>query len=285
MFKQLGSGDLTPQPPTDLTVLSETSEYIFTGVIAALAFLTVVYAVVLSRRYASWIPVLCCAGGTLAVFTEPLIDSHLQVWWPHHNQPDVLDIWGRQIPIVGLLAILFYFGAGSYLRWSWLQQARSVKTIWMLFLIEAGVALIMEPMAIKLRIWHYYGDHGLTVFHYPVYWPFIASAAGVATGTVLFKLTPHLTSYRVLLAVPLVPSVISAIYWFCGWPMYTALNAEPAKGVLILCNLASIGLAVTVVWICTLAVARPQPARGDEASLPAQAERVLRDAEPAIATR
>lgn len=251
MFLQ--DANFGPEPPTGLQVLSETSEYVFTGVVAAVGLVAIGYAAHLSRRSPSWIPILCCAGGFLAVFTEPLIDSHLQVWWPKHHQPDVLSVWGRNIPVVGMLAIMWYFGAGTYLRWTWLRRKGAAANIWLLFSIEVGVALILEPLAIKYRIWYYYGEHGLSVFGYPVFWPFIAAACGATAGTILYKLAPYLTGWRVLVTVPLIPSTISAIYWFCGWPMYTVLNVQAPLPVLYLCNLASIGLALLVVWMCTIA--------------------------------
>lgn len=243
-----------PQPPTDLSVLSQTSEYVFTAVVAVIAVVAIIFSLYLGRRLRSWIPILCCVGGFLAVFTEPLIDSHLYVWWPHHSQPDVFDIWGRKVPVVGMLAIMWYFGAGTYLRWMWLKRKGAAANVWALFLTEACVALVLEPLAIHFRIWYYYGEHGLTIFGYPVFWPFIAASCGAAAGTLLFKLGPRLTGFRVLLTVPLIPSTIGAIYWFCGWPMYIVLNAQAPLPVVYTCNLISIGLSLIVVWLCTVAV-------------------------------
>ena len=242
-----------PVPPVDLQVLSPIAEWGFLWVNVAICVALLVWAVKLSRDWRTWIPLMCVIGGALTLLLEPTIDDHLQVWWGIHEQPTVISGFGRDLPLLVLPVVTWYFGAGVLLRWHWLVKHGAIKRIWTVYAIEVGAALCLEPPAIALDIWHYYGEHGLRFFGYPIWWPFVGGACNVLAGTVLYKMTPYLTGWRVLIAAPLIPMSVAAVYWGAGWPMFYVLNVEPGFLVVVLTSFFSIALAFVIVWLCTIA--------------------------------
>jgi hypothetical protein len=244
---------MAPEPPIDMVVRSALAEWAFLWVNVAICVALVVWAIVVTRQYRTWIPLLCVIGGAITIYLEPLIDAHLQVWWPKHEQPTVVSGWGRELPLLALFVVTWYFGAGVLLRWHWLQKEGPVKWLWTVYAIEVAAALALEPPAIALHLWHYYGEHGLRFFGYPIWWPFVGGACNMLAGTVLWRMTPYLKGWKVILAAPLIPMCVAAVYWGAGWPMFYVLNVEPAHWVVYLVSFSSIGLAFMIVWLCTIA--------------------------------
>lgn len=242
-----------PLPPIHESVGGATKEWIFIGAHSTVFLVALGVAIYLSFRRRSPIPVLCMVGGVLCLYTEPMIDAHLQVWWPEHDQPDVFHAWGRDIGIMLIPILGWYFGAGTYVRWYFLDKYGSSFRVWWIYMAEVGAAIALEPAAIQLHLWHYYGFQGLRLFGYPIWWPFIGGACGVLAGTLIYKLTPYLKGWRLALVPPLVPMAVVAVYWSTSWPMFNALNTEAPHAVVYLCSALSVALAVLVVWICTIA--------------------------------
>ena len=243
---------LAPDPPY-FEVLSKSAEYWFFASQVVAVLITVAYAVVASRRGKNLIPFMCVVGGGLTIFLEPLIDSHLHVWWGAHHQPDILDVWGREIPFMILLTVIFYFGLNTAMRYRWMEKNGPASKLWTLYAIEVGCALALEPPAIQLDIWHYYGNHGFRIFGYPAWWPFVGGACCMAAGTLVYLLRKYLDGVRVLLVPPIVVLAVAAAYWGAGWPMFVVLNNEPSNWVVYPASFASVGLAFLIVWICTIA--------------------------------
>ena len=51
----------------------------------------------------------------------------------------------------------------------------------------------------------------------------------------------------------MVPMAVVAVYWSVGWPMFNVLNKEASHAAVYAASLASIGLSLFVVWLCTIA--------------------------------
>lgn len=245
--------EFMPVPPVEMVVRSALAEWAFLWVNVAICMALIVWAVRLSRGWKTWVPIMCVVGGALTLILEPTIDSHLHVWWPEHGQPTVISGWGRDLPLLVLPVVMWYFGAGVLLRWHWLVKYGAIKRLWTVYAIEVGAALALEPAAIALHLWHYYGEQGIRFFGYPLWWPFIGGACNVLAGTVLYKMTPYLKGWRVLMAAPLIPMCVAAVYWGAGWPMFYVLNIEPAYTVVLLTSFFSVALAFIIVWLCTVA--------------------------------
>jgi hypothetical protein len=222
-------------------------------VILVLTIALLIVAAILSKRWKTLLPLMATIGGGLTIFLEPLIDAQLQVWWPSHHQASVLDIWGRKIPIMILPVVTLYFGVGVILRLYWFNKYGPRTRIWTLFFVEVLLAIALEPPAINLNLWHYYGFHGLRFFGYPIWWPFTGGASAMAAGTAVYKLGPYLKGWKVVLAAPLVPMGVAAGYWGVGWPMFDTLNRHPAHWLVYPVMVVSIALSFFVVWICTIA--------------------------------
>jgi hypothetical protein len=276
-----GDGLFGPMPPMDSHVKSATAEWIFLGVMTAIFIGGSIYALVHSVRARTWIPILCMVGGLLCVFTESMVDDHLQVWWPIHEQPDTFSAFGRSIPLMVLPIVGWYFGLGAYLRWGLLQKYGARLRVWLIYAIEVAAAIALEPPAIQLHLWHYYGDHGLRFFGYPIWWPFVGGACGVVAGTLIYKLTPYLTGRRVFVVPFLVPMSTVAVYWAAGLPMFNVLNKAPsAQWITHLGAFASIGLALLIVWICTIATGHHEYRQ--QAKLAKQAKVAVDEPVPAL---
>jgi hypothetical protein len=247
-----GPPQLAPEPPYQLHVLSKFAEYAFAWVQTAVCLGSFWYAIVVGRRGRTAIPFMCMIGGALTIFLEPLIDSHLQVWWPIHYQPDVLTVWGRNVPLMILPVVAWYFGLNAAMRYRWMQKNGPATKLWKLYAIEVACALALEPPAIQLDLWHYYGNHGLRIFGYPVWWPFVGGACCMAAGTLVFLLAPYLRGPRVLLTAPIVVMGVCAAYWGAGWPMFTVLNIEAPTWMVLPASALSIAFSFLIVWVCTI---------------------------------
>ncbi|CAM2169585.1 membrane hypothetical protein [Paraburkholderia sacchari] len=242
-----------PLPPFEMTVRSLTAEYAFLWVNVAVCLGGIIYALVVARRTRSLLPIMCMVGGALTIFLEPLVDSHLQVWWPIHSQPTILRAWGRPLPVMVLPIVTWYFGIGALLRLDWLQKNGAKSRLWLVYAVEVGMAVALEPPAIQLDLWHYYGEQGFRFFGYPIWWPFVGGACGCLAGTLLYKMAPYLTGAKQLLGGLLVPIAVAAAYWGVGWPMFYVLNVQPPAWVAYVVAFLTIGLALIVVWMCTIA--------------------------------
>ena len=240
-------------PPITEAVPDGSAEFIFLWVITACSLIGIVYALMYGRRTKSLLPLMCMIGGGLTICIEPLIDSHLQVWWPIHRQPDVFSVWGRDMPIMLLPILVWYFGVGILLRLHMLQKYGVKSPLWLVYGIEVAMAFALEPPAISLGLWHYYGEQGLRFFGYPIWWPFVGGACGCFAGTLLYKMVPYLQGWRQLIGALLVPMAVAAVYWGVGWPMFFVLNLQPPVWVVYVVSFATVGLAFSVVWMCTIA--------------------------------
>lgn len=247
-----GPPPLTPEPPYTLQVHSKFAEYTFAWVIVAACLASFWYAIVAGRRGKTTIPFWCMIGGALTIMLEPLIDSHLQVWWPIHHQPDILNVWGRDVPLMILPVVTWYFGLNAAMRYRWMQKNGPATKLWTLYAIEVACALALEPPAIQLDLWHYYGNHGLRIFGYPVWWPFVGGACCMAAGTLVYLLAPWLKGWRVVLTAPIIVIGVSAAYWGAGWPMFTVLNIDAPTWMVLPASALSIAFSFLIVWMCTI---------------------------------
>ena len=245
--------DYAPLPPIAATVPAPINEYGFLLAVTVAAIGGIVYAWIYGRRVKSWLPLACMVGGGLTTILEPLIDAHLQVWWSAHDQPTLFTSWGRDIPLFLLPAVVWYFGVGVLLRLHMLKKYREKAPLWWIYSIEVLMAYMVEPPAIALGLWHYYGEQGPRLFGYPIWWPFVGGACGCFAGTLLYKMEPYLPGWRQGFAVLLLPMAVAAIYWATGWPMFFALNLESPAWVVYCTAALSIALAFSVVWMCTIA--------------------------------
>jgi hypothetical protein len=66
-------------------------------------------------------------------------------------------------------------------------------------------------------------------------------------------MAPDLIGWRVFLGALLAPMAVAAAYWGVGWPMFYVLNVQPPVWVVYLTSFATIGQALIVVWLCTIA--------------------------------
>lgn len=245
-----------PLPPIHDVTVSATAEWIFFWAHTAIALGGLVYAIVMCRKSRSSLPMMCMIGGGLTLFLEPLIEAQLHVWWPIHTLPDLFTVWGRSLPISLLPILIWYFGIGALLRLHMLEKHGVNSPLWKVYFIEVGMAYALEPIAIQLNMWHYYGEQGPRFFGYPMWWPMVGGACGCLAGTMLYKLKPYMTGPRELLGAILVPMAVAAVYWGASWPMLFVLNLEPAPYVIYGASLLSVVQALIVVWLCTIAVGR-----------------------------
>lgn len=256
-----------PTPPLDSHIRTELGEWLFLGVNTAICLAGIIYAAFHSKRARTWIPILCMVGGMACIYTEAIVDSHLQVWWPIHNQIDAWSAFGREIPIMVIPIVGWYFGLGTYVRWALLNKYGAALPVWKVYLGEVFAAILLEPPAIQLHLWHYYGEHGPRLFGYPIWWPFVGGACGVVAGTLLWKLTPYLKGWRVALVPVLIPMATMAVYWAAGGPMFNALNMEPEQEWISWAAAAtSVGFCFFIVWICTIATGHHQHRLAEKAA-------------------
>ena len=242
-----------PVPPVDFSVENHTNEWIYFWAITALAVASMAAAVYLARRIRSWIPVMCMLGAGIAFFTEPMLDTHVQVFWAAGEVPTVFNAFGRDIPLFLLSAYFVFFGLGTALLWYFVTKLGKRFPIWPVFAAETLGAIAIEPAGIQMGLWQYYGFQGVRFFDYPLWWPLVGGTTIVVAGTLIYRLEPYLGGWRVL-AVPFVLAMgVMATYWTVAWPMFTLMNKEAAHGLIHAGTVVTTLQALFVVWICSIA--------------------------------
>jgi hypothetical protein len=159
-------------------------------------------------KHQDWIPAWLLVGGLLGVCLEPVMDVVGLVWYPPQGNWAVLHMHGVSVPVLCVAGYVWLYGGLGGLSYILLRNGAS-----RIDLFRAFVALVILLMAIEFAgsgtgVYHYYGDQPLRIFDYVAYQGFVNAAIPIIIGFTAHLLQPHVTKWRAVLVIPVVPFAI-----------------------------------------------------------------------------
>lgn len=247
-----------PVPPTDLSAPRGAS----VAFLVICVLLTAILLIVVVRRaiQGDFIPLMFALGGLLSGLLEPMLDSLGLLWFAADNVAIAVETFHRHVPLYVVLGYVFYFGGFSYVAYRAMLAGKGRRWFWGFFAFEWLADLALQATGRALGLYEYYGPQPLMIFDVPMWWFTVDSCLAVLCGGVLFLMREHLTGWRVLVIVPMVPACYAGLNAAAGWPIFSALNSGPATVVVWAAGLATIGLALLYRYLMIEAVVRAQEA-------------------------
>ncbi|HEY3239664.1 MAG TPA: hypothetical protein VGL92_08880 [Acidimicrobiia bacterium] len=243
-------GDLSsiPQPPSGLE-MNAVGQTIFTIGVTIPWLVAIVLAVRYWRRHGTPIPLLFLAGGALCILFEPVVDVLGQVLFPRENQWVGLEVFGRPIPMFMWPVYSWFVGGQAFLVWYLLRRGMTRNQLWKFWLAVMGINVVLETPGLLMDVYTYYGHQPFNPWGLPLWWPPVNATMPIVAGYLVYKMTPHLTGWRVLAVIPMVPMADGMANGAIAWPVWTALNTNLGMAATYPAAVLVFGLAALAVWI------------------------------------
>jgi hypothetical protein len=197
-------------------------------------------------------------GGLLSGLLEPMLDYLGLLWFADDNVAIAVETFHRHIPLYVVLGYAFYFGGFSYVAYRAFVAGRSQTWFWGFFVFDWIADFALQATGSALGLYQYYGPQPLMIFGAPAWWFTIDAAMPVLAGGIVYLMRGHLTGWRSLLVIPLVPAAYAGINAAAGWPIFSALNSTDSTVIVWAAGIAAIALALLYRWLMLVAVERAQ---------------------------
>jgi hypothetical protein len=242
-----------PVPPD--VAIPEPLQTIFVWATACAAAVLIVVAIVMCRRYRSGVPLLLAAAGFAAILLEPIVTFLGHAVHPAPGQIMLFETVTRAIPWHIALGYTAGFGA-YYLIFYAKVMSRTVSPafMWKTTFITALCYFLGEAYPVSHGLWIYYADQPLRIWNAtaPLTWNILNACCMLTSATLIFVALPHLKKLAKLLIVPLAPAGAFMGHMGAGFPMYNVMNSGAPHWAIQLSGVASVAMALVIVWICTL---------------------------------
>jgi hypothetical protein len=203
------------------------------------------------RKERDPVPLLCLAGGAVCVLFEPIVDVLGLCWYPRQGQWMLFETLGRPIPVGVLFGYMWAFGGLSAVAYRVLRD-KGPGALAKLYPIFIAVSIPFELIANHTGYYVYYGHQPLRILEWPAWWGPVNFAVPVVAAVMLVRFRPLLAGPRLLVAASFLPMADGAVNGATAWPVWSALNSPGLPAVVVqAAGLASVGLAVLVVWLVT----------------------------------
>lgn len=254
-----------PQPPTD-KVMPQGAETFFNLFIFAPLAIALVLAVRHIIKGKGPILLYCLFGGLLAATFEPLVDVLGLVYLREEGALGTFTVLDRTMPLYICFVYPWYVGGLGYLAYRLFSRGVTTRDLFTLWALDFTINMALESPGILADTYGYYGNQPFNFWGFPLWWGFVNPLMPMLAGAFIYKLRPHLDSPLKLLAViPLVPMADGMANGAAAWPMWATLNQENVSYVFTyLASFATLGLGALVVWMISLAVARPTDEVGSQ---------------------
>jgi hypothetical protein len=203
---------------------------------------------------------LCCLiGGAIAVVWEPIVDVLGQCWLPSRGQHwEAFTLLDRHIPLMMPFVYSWFVGGQGYLFYRIFDRGIDRRRLFQLWGLVFLVNIALETPGIASNVYTYYGKQPLDIWGFPLWWGFINPLMPMIAGALIYKLKPHLTVAPLMLAVvAIIPMADGIANAAAGWPVIAALNTDVGYAGTWIASFITLGLALFVVFIVALLVARP----------------------------
>ncbi len=254
-----------PQPPTD-EVMPQTAETFFNLFIFAPLAIALVLAVRHIVKGKGPVLLYCLFGGLLAATFEPIVDVLGLVYLKEEGALGTFTVLDRTMPLYICFVYPWYVGGLGYLAYRLFSRGITTRDLFMLWGIDFTINAALESPGIIADTYGYYGHQPFNFWGWPLWWGFVNPIMPMLAGALIYKLKPHLDNpWKLLAVIPLVPMADGIANGAAAWPMWATLNQENVPHVFTYAAaLATLGLCALVVWMISLAVARPVEEVGNQ---------------------
>lgn len=261
-----------PQPPTHLE-MPQTAELIFNIGIGIPVAIGVVIAIRHLMTGRGPLLLCCLVGGLCAASLEPVVDVLGLVYLKEEGAVGTFTILDRTMPLYIPFVYTWYVGGLGYVAYRVFEYGVTTKTIFLIWAGDFLVDVVLESPGILAGTYLYYGQQPFDIWGFPLWWGFVNPVMPLLAGALIYKLKPHLSGWKLVGIVPLIPMADGIANGATAWPMWAALNQTDVSYVwTYAASLVTLGLALFCVWIIALVVAKPAEATADPSAADEPAE-------------
>jgi len=246
-----------PVPP-ELVIPATLQDIFLYATIAAAAVVTGV-ALRMSIRRHSAVPLLMVIGGLAAILMEPVVTYLGHAVHPKAGQIIMFEAVNRAIPWHIGLGYMAGFGIFYLLLYTkHVAGTLTAATIWKTVLITALCYCLGEAIPVSNGLWAYYDYQPLWWWHgtAPPTWNILNATCMLTSTTLMLVALPHLKGIAQLLLVPLAVAGAYMGHMGAGFPMYNAMNTDLPHWAIELSGVATVAMALVIVWVCSLVLTR-----------------------------
>lgn len=259
--------DAFPQPPVDM-VMPETAQVVATASLATVAGLMFIAALVYWKRHGTPLFVIGMIGGLIACVNEPFTNVVGMCFHPIIGQWEVVEAFGRPIPVWAVLCYPVYFGGLSCLMLLWLRRGITRRRFW------TGVAIVMagngafEFPILAADVYLYYGEQPYKFLGMqPTF--FVINVLGAVLGALALALFEnYLKGWRAGLML-LIPGLGQVAAYGIAAPHIYTLNTNFPMEVKYIGTTMTIAIGLLILNQLSHYAARRFPAEGVGVTEPA----------------
>jgi hypothetical protein len=253
-----------PQPPVD-DAMPQTAETIFNVFIFIPLGIALAIAVRHLIRGKGPLLLYCIAGGALAATFEPIVDVLGLVYLKEVDATGTFTVLDRTMPLYICFVYPWYVGGLGYLAYKLFERGIDTKGLFALWALDCIVDILLESPGILAGTYLYYGQQPFDIWGFPLWWGFVNPVMPMLAGAFIYKLKPHLTGWKLVGVIPLIPMADGIANAAAAWPMWITLNQTDVSYLwTYAAGFATLGLSLYAVWIISLVVARPAEELADE---------------------
>jgi hypothetical protein len=241
-----------PLPPVDTPVSTGGQLGMAISVVIGIAVLWG-FAILLSRRHHTLIPVLIAVGAALSAFMEPIPDALANLWYYEPGQVTIYHAFDSALPLWVFGSYSSFYGGYGLAMWWLVERGLSRRRVIQIVGVLYVLAVVQEVAGTGVGTYEYYGPQPFRVFDFPI-WMSLYNAAIVATiGIGAAKIRRSLPKRdQLLTTVFLVPATIVVGLIGTAFPMINLIHTEaPSTGGLYAAALASMALAGVMIYCAT----------------------------------
>ncbi|WP_019874112.1 hypothetical protein [Sporichthya polymorpha] len=246
-----------PQHPTDEMPL--TPEILFTIFLGIPVVLLLAYGLRHVVKHRQPLLLVCLLGGLIACIWEPIVDTMGLCYIKFGAATHTYTLMDREMPLFIPFVYTWYVGGLAYIAYRLYSAGITKRGMFALYLTDVFVNIFLESPGVLMGAYKYYGPQPLDFWGLPLWWTLMNPLMPMLAGAVIYKLKPHLTGWRILGVVPIIPMADGVVNAGIGWPMWITLNQDGMNrfGTHIAAAV-TFSLALYVVWMLSLLVAKPE---------------------------
>lgn len=216
------------------------------------------YAIWIAVKHRSIVPLFIYLGGGIAYLAEPLVNVLGLVWFPQTGLQAVWGTLGRNVPLFGFLAYLWFLGGMTVIVYDRLRAGLTRKGVWIAYGIFVLAECALEIPGLNIGAFTYYGSQPFVVLKFPLWWAFVNATAPVVAGALCYKMLPLIPPQLRFVSAYAVCFSNAAVMGGAAFPLFFALNHPAGVAVTHIVGAFTIATACFFVYMASL-VAPPAP--------------------------
>jgi hypothetical protein len=251
----LAAPEIPAHPTTPMPFVPEMIFTVFLGIPVVVMVFFAIKNLVTGRG-----PLLtyCLIGGGIACLFEPIVDLLGMAYMRQQATLTTFSSMGRDFPLFINFVYIWYVGGLAYLAYRIFSTGITRKAVFQLYVIDVFINIWLESPGVLMGAYEYYGPQPLNFWGLPLWWVCVNPLMPLTAGALIYRMRPHLPGWRLALVIAFIPMADGIGNGAAAWPMWTALNLNSSLLVTHVAWLATLGLALTFVWVLSYVVGRPE---------------------------